>query len=122
MNKDFKIKITNLKVRTIIGVFEEEKHNPQTLLIDIKIKFDGLKAAQTDNLKDTIDYFQISNLIKEKVESSHFQLLEKLVDFVLKIVMNLSLVKEVKVTIHKPKALESLGACVSISSKRIAIN
>ena len=37
IEEDFKINITNLKVKTIIGIHEEEKKNPQILIIDVKI-------------------------------------------------------------------------------------
>jgi len=116
INRDVEINITGLKVKTIIGVYEEEKNNPQTLFFDIKIKYDASKAMHSDNLEDAIDYFQISKLIKEKIANNHFELLEKLLDFTLKTIMKLSQVKELEVTIHKPEALKKFGADVSITT------
>ncbi len=117
ISTDFTISITNLKIETIIGVLEEEKQNPQTIIIDAKITFDGSKSAKSDKIEDTIDYFQVTRLITENVQASSFELLEKLLDFIINIIMKFSLVKEAEVTIHKPKALESFGASLSISAK-----
>ncbi len=117
IEKDIKINIKDIKVKTIIGVLDEERQNAQTLFIDVKIKFDASKSMNSDNIKDTIDYFELTKLIKSKVENSHFELLEKLLDFVLRAIMKINLVKEAKVTIHKPEALEKFGAVVSVSSK-----
>jgi FolB domain-containing protein len=116
ISKDIQIDIKGLRTQAIIGVYEEEKNNKQELLIDVNIIFDGANAMLSDDLKDTVDYFEISKEIKDKVENSSFELLEKLLDFVLKIIMKNDLVKEAQVTIHKPEALKNFGAIVSVTS------
>jgi FolB domain-containing protein len=115
INKDIKITIKDLQVSTIIGVLKEERESPQELLIDAKIKFDASGAMKSDDLNDAIDYFKMAKLIQEKVQGSHFQLLEKLLDFLLRVIMKVNLVEEVKLTIYKPQALKKFGALVSVT-------
>lgn len=115
-SKDNIIKIESLSVKTFIGLYPEEKLAPQELLIDLKIIFDANRAMASDDLLDTIDYFQIASLVKEKVEASNFLLLEKLAHFILEIVIKFNKVKAAEVTIYKPKALENFGALVSFSA------
>lgn len=116
INKNGEINIQGLKVNTIIGTYAEERHNPQILLIDIKIIFDISEVIKTDKLEDTIDYFELTKSIKEKVESSHFALLEKLADFILKIIMKINKVEKAQVIIHKPQALAKFDAIVSVTA------
>jgi D-erythro-7,8-dihydroneopterin triphosphate epimerase len=116
IDHNFKINITDLKVKTIIGALEEEKQNPQIIIINAIIQFDGVKSAKSDNIDDTVDYFEITKLIKEKVEQTKFELLEKLVDSILKIIMKFHLVTKAKVEIQKPQALAEFGAMVSLKA------
>ena len=114
--QNMEINIKGLKVEAVIGVLATEKVKPQPLLIDIAIKFNAAKSVKSDNLEDTIDYFTLSKLVKEKVQNSNFQLLEKLADFILKEITAINLVKAASVTIHKPEALSQFGAVVSVTS------
>ena len=40
------IKIENLRLRTIIGIYDWEKENRQDLVINVSIDFDGRKARR----------------------------------------------------------------------------
>ena len=46
------IKIKNLKVKTIIGIFNHEREASQDLILNIKIAFNSTIASQTDNIQD----------------------------------------------------------------------
>ena len=99
------IRITNLKLRAVIGTNDWERDCKQDVIINIKIDFDGSKASQSDDLKDTIDYKALTKQIIQEVESSQFFLLEKLAKSILTIVMNNPLVEEAQVRVDKPLAL-----------------
>ncbi len=114
-----KIKIKNLRLRTIIGVNDWERTTKQDVIINVKIKFDGKKAAITDDLNDTLDYKSITKKIITQVEHSDFLLLEKLADFILRIVFEDKNVLEAKVEVDKPHALRFADSVsVSCSMKR----
>ncbi|MCK5391899.1 MAG: FolB domain-containing protein, partial [Deltaproteobacteria bacterium] len=57
------IKIKNLKLRTIVGIYEWEKKTKQDIVINVEIEFDGSKAIETDNIEDTVDYKTITKKI-----------------------------------------------------------
>ncbi len=70
------IKINKLKINTIIGVNQNEKQKKQQLVIDVIIHTQTKKAAQTENLNDTIDYAAIPKEIKQKIENNQYNLIE----------------------------------------------
>ncbi len=115
------INISDLEVVTIIGMLEEEKITPQRLIVNFQVKFDSSPAAETDNIKDTIDYFELTKIVKDFIENSRFELLEKLADQALKIINQFSdKIIDSTIEIKKPEALREFGAMVSFktSSKK----
>ena|SRR3989338_7432688 len=98
-------RIKNLRLRTIIGIFDWERTEKQDVIINAEIEFDGAKAANSDDIKDTVDYKTMNKKIIEAVESSKFFLLEKLADTILKIIMEDRKVIKAKVEVDKPGAL-----------------
>ena len=114
-----KIRVTDLRLRTIIGIYDWERTNKQDIVVNIIIDFDASKAAESDDLKDTVDYKSMTKKIIQAVESSSFFLLEKLTDVVLNIVMENTLVDEALVRVDKPNALRfSDSVSVELSKKR----
>ena len=99
------IKIKDLRLRAIIGIHEWERKNKQDIIINVEFEFNGSHAAQSDNIDDTVNYKGICKNIIELAENSEFNLLEKLCDKVLQIVMKDHRVKKGKVEIEKPHAL-----------------
>ena len=99
------IRITNLKLRTIIGTNDWERECRQDVVVNVKIDFDAAKASQSDAIEDAIDYKTITKRIIKGVEDSSFFLLEKLAKVILDIVMKNPLVKETTVRVDKPFAL-----------------
>ena len=99
------IRITNLRLRTIIGIYEWERKHKQDIVINVTIEFDATKASKSDNIDDTIDYKAITKNIIKEVEASEFFLLERLTDMVLQITMKHPQVVKATVRIDKPVAL-----------------
>ena len=95
------VRIKNLRCRTIIGIYDWE------------YEFDGAKAAETDDICDTVDYKALKREIVEQVESSRFYLLEKLASRALEVVMSDEKVTGATVEVDKPHALR-LAESVSV--------
>ena len=113
------IRITNLKLRTIIGTNDWERDHKQDVIINVAIHYDALKAARTDSIKDTLDYKTITKKIIKKVESSNFLLLEKLTNSILEIIVENPRAQEASVRIDKPFALRFADSvCVELTKKR----
>ena len=100
-----KIRIKNLRARTIIGIYEWERNHLQEIVINIEMVFDGSKAIETDTIEDTVNYKDLKKQILAEVEASGFQLLEKLADHILQIVMSDPKVQKASVEVDKPHAL-----------------
>lgn len=99
------IRITNLKLRAVIGTNDWERDRRQDVVINIRIDFDAAKASGTDRIEDTIDYKALTKRIIQEVESSNFFLLEKLAKLILNIIMENPSVQEAAVRVDKPLAL-----------------
>jgi len=109
------IKIKDLRLRTIVGIFDWERTQKQDVVINAKIEFDGSQAAATDKIEDTVDYKAITKNVIELVESSQFFLVEKLCDEILGLIMADERVKRATVEVDKPHALRFADS-VSITS------
>ena len=99
------IEITNLRLRTIIGINDWERVNKQDIVINITIDYDASQSAVTDRIEDTLDYKALTKKIIHLVENTQFFLLEKLTRSVLDIVLAAPLVLHARVRIEKPLAL-----------------
>ena len=97
--------IQQLAVNTTIGVYEWEKKIKQKLLFDLEIAGDVAHAAASDDIKDTIDYAEVSNAITTYVEQNQFELIETVAEAVANIVLNDFAAKQVSITLQKPGAV-----------------
>ena len=100
-----KICITNLRLRTIIGVYDWEKKKKQGVIINVTLEYDAKRAAKSDKIKDTLDYKEINKSIIRLVEQSKCELLERLAGQVLDLVLSFKGVRSATVKIDKPGAL-----------------
>lgn len=113
------IRITDLKLRTIIGTNDWERDTKQDVVINITIDYDAHKASISDNIKDTLDYKTLTKKIIQEVETSSFFLLEKLARTALQIIMQHPLVNKATVRIDKPHAIRfAETVSVEVSDKR----
>jgi D-erythro-7,8-dihydroneopterin triphosphate epimerase len=100
-----RIRIKNLRLRTIVGVQAWEREAPQDVVVNIDLEFDGTKAAASDDLADTVDYKALKARVMQTVETSRYQLLEKLAAEILRIVLSDSRVLRATIEVDKPHAL-----------------
>ena len=99
------IKIENLKLRTIVGIYDWEKETKQDVIINIEMEFDGTKAIETDNIEHTVDYKTITKQIIKMVEGTDFNLIERIAGEAISIVMDNEKVDKASVRVDKPGAL-----------------
>ena len=75
-----KIIIKDLEVFYHVGVPDEERAQPQRLLITVELEHDFSEAAKTDDLTKTINYFAVSQKLLKFGEGRSWKLIEKLAD------------------------------------------
>ena len=99
------IRIKNLRLRTYIGINEDEIQNKQDVIVNVKIQYAADQATDTDNMDDALNYRTITKRIIELVENNRFSLLEKLTAEVLAIAAEHPWVKYAEAEVDKPHAL-----------------
>mgnify|MGYP001333305106 FL=1 len=99
------IYIKDLRVETIIGIFDWERKVKQEVSIDMEFPFDCKRAAATDSIDDTIDYKAICKGVIKFVEDSSFQLQESLAEGIATLVKEEYNVESIKLRVSKPGAL-----------------
>ena len=99
------IYIKDLRIETIIGIFDWERKIKQEVSIDMEFPFDCKKAAATDSIEDTIDYKAITKGVIKLVEESSFQLQETLAESIATFIKDEYGVKSIKLRVSKPGAL-----------------
>lgn len=100
-----KIFLNELKVETVIGIWEWERKIRQTVIIDLEMSADIAKAAATDDVKDTLNYKSVAKRIQSFVADSSFQLVETLAERIAGIIRDEFDVKWVKVRVNKVGAI-----------------
>jgi dihydroneopterin aldolase len=73
-----KIRIVELEVFYRVGVPDAERAQPQRLLLTVELEADVSAAARSDRLADTIDYFAVTQRLRQFGESREWKLIEKL--------------------------------------------
>jgi FolB domain-containing protein len=74
------IHIHDLEVSYRVGVPDEERAQPQRLLLDIQLHLDFRPAAATDDLTKTINYFAVTQQLLKFGEGREWKLIEKLAE------------------------------------------
>jgi FolB domain-containing protein len=113
------IKVKNLRLRTIIGIFDWERDHKQDIIINLKLKFDDSKASLSDDINDTVDYKKLTKRIIAEVEQTSFNLIEKLAAYIINIVMEDKKITAAVVKVDKPHALRFADSvCIQKMAKR----
>ena len=97
--------LKELKVTTLIGIYEWEKCVPQTLQLDLEIALPHSRACQTDDIKDALDYADIAQHIQTVLSEGHFSLLESLAEHIAQIIIKDFKSPWVKVGVAKLQAI-----------------
>lgn len=74
-----KISIVDLEVFYCVGVTDEERAQPQRLLLTVDMGFDFTSAALSDRIERTIDYHAVAQMLLKHGEGRSWKLLERLV-------------------------------------------
>lgn len=113
-----KIFITGLPLSTVIGTLPEERHQPQTIFLDLEIEIDLAAASLSDDLYDTIDYSDIEQKMVDLAEKSKFFLIEAFARAAADIVLSYEKTSACTVTVTKPNASRRATVKVSITRKK----
>ncbi len=102
------IYLNDLRIDTVIGIYDWERRTRQTVILDLEMSADIRQAAASDDIADTLDYKAVAKRLIEFVSSSEFQLVETLAERITEIVINEFAVKRVKLRLNKQGALRGV--------------
>jgi dihydroneopterin aldolase len=97
--------LRGLQIDTVIGIYDWERKIRQTVIIDLEMGTDILKAAATDDIAHTLDYKTIAKRIIAFVEASEFQLVETLAEKISNIILDEFSVPWLRLTLNKKGAI-----------------
>lgn len=100
-----RIFLNELKIDTVIGLWEWERRIRQTVVVDLEMSADVAKAAATDDVADTLNYKSIAKRVQEFVSESSFKLVETLAEHIAAIIRDEFDVAWVLVRVNKPGAI-----------------
>lgn len=97
--------LRDLRIDTLIGIYDWERRVKQTISLDLEMSTDIRKAAATDAIDDTLNYKAVAKRIIAFVEASEFQLVETLAERITEIVLAEFNVPWVRLTLNKTGAV-----------------
>jgi len=97
--------IEGLEIRTVIGIYDWEREIRQMVRLDLEMAWDIRKAAQTDDIADTLDYKAVAKRLIAFVEASSFGLIEALAEHCARIVLEEFQVPWLRLKLSKPGAV-----------------
>ena len=101
------------------GVFDFERREGQTFVIDLTLGIDTAPAAASDDLRDTVDYGSLVASVQAAVETDPVDLIETLAQRIAGVCLLDDRVQWVRVTVHKPDApIEATFADVALTITR----
>jgi dihydroneopterin aldolase len=104
------IKIKNLRLKTILGVYEWENTVQREIVINAEIETDHDLSMHSDDIKDAIDYDKIVTKIKKAVLERRYKLIEKMVYEVMNLIMEDKRIKNCRLEIDKIGAVADLDS------------
>ncbi len=97
--------IEGLQATTCIGVYEWERELRQRVVMDVDLYVALDAAGSSDDLRQTVDYKSVSDLLVGLVESARYELLESLADALVSAVLEQFAVDAVGLRLSKPGAV-----------------
>jgi len=102
--------IEDLRIETVIGIYDWEREIKQTVSLDVEMEFDIRRAAKSDSIEDALDYKAVAKRLIRTVESSEFQLVESLAECCATVILEEFPVARLRLKLSKPGAVRSSSA------------
>lgn len=118
MGDDVTVRLLSLSCYGYHGVYEEEREQGQRFVVDVEISLHALRAGDTDELDDTIDYAKIAEIVTDVIQGPSVSLLERLAAIIADRILEDPRVTSVAVTILKPDLEMEGSAKAAVTLRR----
>lgn len=125
------IQVQQLELDCIIGIYEQERHTPQKLIVDLALALspeDWLKSGQQGLLDRSINYADVAEQVSQLICAAEFRLLESIFPLLAHLYLSPNCqqptqaqAQALKLSLHKLHALSptaSPSPCLSMSISR----
>jgi len=99
-----RLRVTGIEVFGRHGVFDFERRDGQTFVVDLELGVDTTAAAVSDDLADTVDYGSLVSRVEQAVGNDPVNLIERLAQRIADVCLADERVQWAEVTVHKPQA------------------
>ena len=111
--------IENFRADTTIGIHDWEQRQKQSVILNITLECDCQPAADSDNISDALDYFQLTEHLKKYLAQNRCALIEKLAQQLInQILEHFPTVMSVDLHVKKPEAVNNALVGVRLNRRR----
>jgi len=97
--------IHELAIDTIIGIYDWEREQKQTVIINLEMGTDIRPAAASEDIEKALDYKQVAKRLIAFVEAAEFLLIESMAEQIARLVMDEFKVPWLRLQLSKPGAV-----------------
>ena len=97
--------LRDLRIDTVIGIYDWERRTRQTVILDLEMSADVSAAARTEHIEDALNYKSVAKRLIQFVGDSEFQLVETLAERCAEIIRSEYGVRWVRLTLNKKGAV-----------------
>ena len=115
--------IKDLLARGIIGINEWEREKPQEILINVVMFADLVKAGQSDDIQDCVNYRTVAKKLMAHAETAQRKTVEALAADLAQVCLAVARVEKVRVRVEKPGAVrfaQSVGVEIERTKEDLA--
>lgn len=103
------------------GVWDEEREVGQRFQVDVEIFGDTSKAGRSDLLRDTIDLYQLYNVVEGVVTGRSYKLVEALAEEISQTLLAQFSIPRVRVRVRKPNSpIKGISDGIEVEIERSA--
>jgi 7,8-dihydroneopterin aldolase/epimerase/oxygenase len=102
------IYLNDLRIDTIIGIYDWERRVKQTVILDLEMGADIRKAAASDNIEDTLNYKAVAKRLFAFIGDSEFELVETLAERVAELILKEFSVPWLRLRVNKQGAVRGV--------------
>ena len=111
--------LKGFRIDCVVGLYEHERAQPQSILMDIELDYDFAGAATADGVADAVDYDRVAVEVAELIQRRKFHLIETMAEETAAMLLEAhASVHAVRLEIRKPDAVPA-ATCSFVRLERL---
>lgn len=113
------LSVKGLKQRACVGWTQQERSYPQLVGLDLNVTLDIAPCVASDDLKDTVDYMALVQVVESLLNENSWKLVEKMAhDIAGTILSRFQRTRDIEVTVTKSVVGNSAGFSTTVKLTR----